>query len=197
MDKIKTYTQLPIPLDSAWERKTWRRYAPIWFKQFIDGVSNLFKWLPIIWKDRHWDDHYIFEILKHKLILQREHLVSENRHIGVSTINRDITICLNLIERIQEDYYALEVYDYHKTEFRFTPAKDAPGCSELHVDTLSEDFDAYFGLHKATVKKCLKKDRTLSTSKEKLAQAVAEYKQEQCSRLLFSILNERIFWWWD
>jgi hypothetical protein len=43
----------------------------------------------------------------------------------------------------------------------------------------------------------LKKDRTLSTSKEKLAQAVAEYKQEQCSRLLFSILNERIFWWWD
>jgi hypothetical protein len=45
---MKTYTQLPMPKDSAWERKTWRRYAPVWFKQFIDGVSNLFKWFPVI-----------------------------------------------------------------------------------------------------------------------------------------------------
>ena len=31
---MKTYTQLPMPKDSAWERKTWRRYTPIWFKTF-------------------------------------------------------------------------------------------------------------------------------------------------------------------
>jgi hypothetical protein len=196
---MKIYSPLPIPLDSAWERKTWRRYAPVWFKQFIDGVSNLFKWLPVIWKDRNWDDIYIFEILKHKLILQREYLVSENRHEGVETINRDITICLNLIERVQEEYYVLEIYDYHTADWRrnFTPVKDDPEFYELHVDTVSENFDAYFALHKAAVKKCLKKDRTLSNNKKNLARAVAHYKQNQCSRLLFSILSERIFWWWD
>jgi len=125
--------------------------------------------------------------------------VSENRHEGVETINRDITICLNLIERIQEEYYMLEIYDYHTADWRknFTPVKDDPEFSELHVDTVSENLDTYFTLHKAAVKKCLKKDRTLSSSKEKLARAVAHYKQNQCSRLLFSILSERIFWWWD
>jgi len=196
---MKHYTPLPLPPNSAWERKTWRRYAPVWFKQFIDGVSNLFKWFPVIWKDRNWDDIYIFEILKHKLILQREYLVSKNRHEGIETINRDITICLNLIERIQEEYYVLEIYDYHTADWRknFTPVKDDPEFSELHVDTVSENFDAYFTLHKAAVKKCLKKNRTLSSSKEKLARAVAYYKQDQCHKLLFSILSERMTWWWD
>ena len=163
---MKTYTQLPIPKDSAWERKTWRRYAPIWFNKFIDSVSNLFKWLPVIWKDRNWDGNYIFEILKHKLILQREYLVSKNRHMSIPITNRDITLCLNLIERIQEEYYEMEVYDYHETKLRFTPVKDTPKYFELNIDTVSENFDAYFALHKATVKKCLKADKTLSRSEE-------------------------------
>ena len=194
---MKTYTQLPMPKDSAWERKTWRRYAPIWFNKFIDSVSNLFKWLPVIWKDQNWDGHYIFEILKHKLILQREYLVSKNRHMSIPTINRDITLCLNLIERIQEEYYEMEVYDYHETKLRFTPVKDTPKYFELNIDTVSENFDAYFALHKATVKKCLKTDRTLSTNKRSLARAVSQYKQEQCSRLLFEILSKKIYRWWD
>ena len=28
------------------------------------GVQNLYKWFWIIWKDRDWDHHYIFEVLK-------------------------------------------------------------------------------------------------------------------------------------
>jgi len=91
----------------------------------------------------------------------------------------------------------MEVYDYHETKLRFTPVKDTPKYFELNIDTVSENFDAYFALHKATVKKCLKKDRTLSKNKKKLSRAVAHYKQEQCSRLLFRILSKKIYWWWD
>ena len=36
-------------------------------KNFVKGVKNLWKWFPVIWKDRDWDDHYIFEVLKFKL----------------------------------------------------------------------------------------------------------------------------------
>ena len=36
-------------------------------KSFIISIKNLIKWFPIIWKDRDWDDHYIWEIMKNKL----------------------------------------------------------------------------------------------------------------------------------
>jgi hypothetical protein len=32
-------------------------------KQFFRNIHNLIRWFPIIWKDRDWDDHFIFEIL--------------------------------------------------------------------------------------------------------------------------------------
>jgi hypothetical protein len=194
---MNKYTKHPLPLNNAWERKTWRRHAPIWFKEFIDGVKNLIDWFPIIWKDRHWDDSYIFEVLKHKLLLQRNHLVDQYRHTDIPRVNRDITICLNLIERIQDDYYVMETYDYHKSEITYTPCVDMPDCSEVDVVVRSENFDAYFTLHKSAVKKCLKQNRSLSGSKKNLARAVAEYKQAQCHKLLFRILSERMTWWWD
>jgi hypothetical protein len=183
---MKTHTQLPIPKDSAWGRKT---YNPIllfrraiynkWPHSFLDknmdkyifdpyekvknGLVNFWNWKSVIWKDRNWDHQYIFDILKYKLILQRKYLVESNRHTGVENLNRDITICLNLIERIQEEYYGLEPYEYHESDWKFTPAENHPGCSELNIDIVNESFDSYFALHKATVKKCLKKDRLLTS----------------------------------
>lgn len=194
---MNKYIKHPLPSTSAWDRKTWRCYAPIWFKHFIDGIKNLIDWLPVIWKDRHWDDHYIFEVLKQKLLLQRNYLVDQYRHTDIPRTNRDITICLNLIERIQDEYYVMEIYGYYESEFKFTPCEDMPGYSTMDTTIISENFDAYFALHKCAVKKCLKKDRSLSGSKENLARAVSEYKQDQCHKLLFRILSERMTWWWD
>ena len=217
---MKTHTQLPIPEDSAWERKTYNPIVLIrraiyskWPHSFLDrmldkfifnhyekiknGLVNFWEWKSVIWKDRHWDDHFIFEVLKQKLILQRKKLVSANRHTSIPQANRDITICLNLIERIQEEYYGMEPYDFHESKYIFTPSESHPDCSELNVDIVSENFDEYFALHRATVKKCLKANRNLSSSKEKLARAVAQYKQTQCQQLLFKILSQKITWWWD
>lgn len=194
---MKHYTPLPLPSNSAWERKTWRRHAPIWFKEFINGIKNLIDWFPIIWKDRHWDDSYIFEVLKHKLLLQRNYLVDHYRHTDIPQANRDITICLNLIEHIQEEYYVLEMHEYYESKIVSKKCEDIPGYSTMDIEVVSENFDAYFALHKSAVKKCLKKDRSLSSNKKKLARVVAGYKQAQCYKLLFRILSERMTWWWD
>ena len=217
---MKTHKQLPLPTSGAWGRKT---YNPIvmfrraiyskWPHSFLDrnmdkfifdpyekvknGLVNFWTWKSVIWKDKHWDDHFIFEVLKQKLILQRKELVSANRHTSVPQANRDITICLNLIERIQEEYYGMETYNFHESEYIFTPSESHPDCSELNVDVVSENFDSYFALHRATVKKCLKADRNLLSSKEKLARAGAQCKQTQCQQLLFKILSQRINGWWD
>ena len=49
---MKNYEKLPIPNDSAWERKSLWRKLPIWLKTFLTGCNNLIKWTPTIWKQR-------------------------------------------------------------------------------------------------------------------------------------------------
>lgn len=217
---MKTHTQLSIPEDSAWSKKTYNPIVLIrraiyskWPHSFLDrmldkfifnpyeniknGLVNFWEWKSVIWKDKHWDDHFIFEVLKQKLILQRKCLVSSNRHTLVPQANRDITICLNLIERIQDDYYEMEHTNYVEDKLTFIPLNDGSNCSSLNIEYISDTLDDYFKKYKLTVKKCLKADRNLSASKRKLARAIAGHKQTQCQQLLFKILSQRITWWWD
>ena len=156
---------------------------------------NFRTWKSVIWKDKHWDDYYIFEVLKHKLILQRKWLVNANRHTSISQTNRDITICLNLIERIQEEHYDMEYMDYFVSDFNWIDFDEY--SKELVIDDISNTADDYFKKHRSTVKKCLKKNRNLLFDKKRLAMAVAHENQKKCQVLLFRILSERITWWWE
>ena len=192
---MKTHKPLPLPNNSAWDRKTWRSYSPVWFLEFVRGIQNLIHWLPVIWKDRHWDDHYIFEVLKHKIKLQQKYIVNSNRHTRVNTDNRDMTIVLNLIERIQDDYYALECYEYENSKFRFEPAGDEKHTIEQ--DVISENYDAYLKKYKTSVRAVMKKDMETTIDKHKLCFWVAQHNQQKAHDLLFRILKERLTWWWD
>ena len=192
---MRTYKPLQIPNNSAWDRKTWRSYSPVWFLEFVRGIQNLIHWLPVIWKDRHWDDHYIFEVLKHKIKLQQKYIINSNRHTRVNIDNRDMTIVLNLIERIQDDYYALECYEYENSNFRFEPAGDEKYTMER--DVISENYDAYLKKYKTSVRAVMKKDMETTTDKFKLCFWVAQHNQQKAHDLLFRILKERLTWWWD
>jgi hypothetical protein len=45
----------------------WEHDGKYYHKYFIQGVKNIAYWFPVIWKDRDWDGHYIYEVMKHKL----------------------------------------------------------------------------------------------------------------------------------
>lgn len=194
---MKKHLPLPIPSDSAWDRKTWRYYTPIWFKKIIDGISNIIKWIPVLYKDRDWDDHHIFEMLKFKLIQQRKELVEANRHTTVWQTNRDITICLNLIERIQEETYELEYFDYVRERTWFSDNGDNTFTYESEIEM--ENFSGYFKKYPNQVKKLLQKHPKLRLpeNKKSLALHLGHLNQKRCQALLFSIMNERINHWWD
>lgn len=195
--KLKQYKQLKVPTDSAWDRNSIWRYLPIWLKNFVCGIKNILIWIPTIYKDRNWDSHYIFDVLKFKLIQQRKELVEANRHEGVESLNRDITLCLNLIERVQNEYYEMEYMDYHKSEYNWIPCEEHDGCHELDIVHISDNFDDYFKKYKCSIRKVLKQDRNLSSNKHKLAMALAQYNQKRCQELLFKVLNGKIKHWWD
>jgi hypothetical protein len=192
---MKIYKQLEIPSDSAWGRKTWRTYAPVWFLHIMDGINNLISWWSVIWYDRHWDDQYIFEILQRKIELQREYLVKANRHTRIPIDNRDMTIVLNLIERVRLEYYALEYFDYEESILRFEPTGEE--MYSLEIDLISESYDAYLKKYRTSVRAVMKKDMKTAINKSTLCLRVAEYNHKKAHNLLFKILNERIAYWWD
>jgi hypothetical protein len=194
---MKKHLPLPIPSDSAWERKTWRYYTPIWFNEIVTGISNLIKWTSTIYKDRDWDKHYIFEMLKFKLIQQRKELVGANRHTGIEDTNRYITICLNLIEHIQEETYNLEYQNYVRERMWFSDNGD--GTSTWNSEIEMENFSGYFKKYSNQTKYLLNKKPRLGLPENKmeLALKLSDLNQSRCQTLLFKILNEKINTWWD
>jgi hypothetical protein len=194
---MKKHLPLPIPSDSAWERRTWKYYTPIWFNEIVTGISNLIKWTPTIYKDRDWDDHYIFEMLKFKLIQQRKELVGANRHTGIEDTNRYITLCLNLIERIQEETYNLEYQDYVRERIWFTDNGDE--TSTLNSEIEYENFTGFFLKYQIQTKRLVEKnpELALEENKMRLALRLGDLNQSRCQTLLFKILNEKINTWWD
>ena len=175
------------------------RIRPIWLRNFLIGITNLIKWLPTIWNDRNWDDYFIFEILKKKLILQRQKLIDDNNFTSTDQVNRDITVCLNLIERFQQNFYETEYQTFCEQDFKFEPTSDNSDICRLIINTVYEDYDGYFKKYQSSIRKMKLKQiiNTHETDKDRIAIRLSMYNHQKCRNLLFKILNERIECWWD
>jgi len=193
---MKTYNQLPIPNDSAWERKTlfdrlhWR------IRYFLTGCSNLIKWAPTIFHDRNWYGHYILKILQKTIEFQRKELVNANRHTRIESDNRDMTVVLNLLERVREEYYQLECMDYWHSEMLFNNIPDKPDLKSIDVVTKSERYDEFLSKYPSSVRAVVK-EHGEQDDKQRLCLLVSYYNHKKANKLLFRILVERLAYWWD
>jgi hypothetical protein len=196
---MKNYKKLIVPEDSAWNRKTLS--ARVWrntnwrIRDFLTSCNNIIKWAPTIWKDRDWDDGFIFDILQKKIEFQRKEIIYANRHTRVDRDNRDMTIVLNLIERVKEEYYNTEYLDYEESKFRFEDVEEREDLKRLEIDVLSERYDEFLMKYPSSVRKVLKEKPDLD--KRDLCFYVSYYNQEKAHDLLFRVLRERMRWWWD
>ena len=196
---MKTYKPLIIPEDSAWSRKTlssriWR-ILPLGIRLFLTGCKNVIRWSPTIFKDRDWDHWHIYNILQKKIEFQRQEIIYANRHTDINRDNRDMTIVLNLIERVNEDYYGTEHLDYSKSKFRFEPIDGDDEYCTMEQDVISENYDEYIKKYPSSVRKVLKEKPDLN--KKDLCFLVARHNEEKAHDLLHRILKERIRHWWD
>jgi hypothetical protein len=172
-------------------------------RNFILSVKNLICWFSVIWKDRDFDDHYIWEILKFKLIKQAAYTSKNDRHTQSKYDAQKMMLCVRLIEKIQDEYYGCEYMDYHDINVLFTKCLDRPNNYEMNAETISEKFDDYFNKYKASVRKVLA-DKSLHVFKlngddyrRHLAMNVARYNEIKAQNLLFNLLNRDIRGWWD
>ena len=192
---MKTYKQLPIPKDTAWDRNTLYGKLHWRIRYLIDGIKNIIRWMPTMYHDRDWDQWHIYNVLQKKIEFQRKELINANRHTDINRDNRDMTIVLNLIERVNESFYGVEYLDYSESKFRFEPIEGDDEYYTMEQDVISENYDEYIKKYQSSVRKVLKEKPDLD--KKDLCFWVARHNEERAHDLLHRILKERIRYWWD
>lgn len=193
---MKTYKQLPIPEDSAWERITLYGRLHWRIRNFLTSCNNLIKWFPTIWNDRDWDGNFILKILQKKIEFQRKELVNANRHTRIESDNRDMTLALNLLERVKEEYYSLECMDYWDSEIVFDDVPENPELKSIEVNTTTERYDEYLSKYPSSVR-ALTKEHGEELDKQRLCLMVSNYNHKKANKLLFRVLEEKLAFWWD
>ena len=186
---MKNYKKLIVPNDSAWSRDVLWRSLHWRIRYFITGVKNIFRWAPTLYKDKDWDSWYIYNILQKKIEYQRKEIINANRHTDIDRDNRDMTIALNLLERVKEDYYGIEHIDYSKTEFDFIPVEGNSNLKEMKITVLSENYDEFLKKYPSSVRKVLK-EKGNDLEKDVLCVYVAIHNQEKARKLLFKLLEQ-------
>ena len=193
---MKTYKPLPIPEDSAWERTTLFGMLHWRIRNFLTSCNNLIKWFPVIWNDRDWDGHFILKMLQKKIEFQRKELVNANRHTRIELDNRDMTLALNLLERVKEEYYQMECMDYWHSDIVFEEIPNDSSRKLVDVVDKWEKFDEFLSKYRSSVRAVIKQHGE-QDDKKRLCLLVSYYNHEKANKLLFRILEERLAYWWD
>lgn len=100
------------------------------------GIKNLWIWFPIIWKDRNWDQYFLYKLMHFKF-KNMEFFFRNNAHfIRKERVADRIKICKLLLERIIKDNYADKMYKDHDIKWgelrlKFVPYKDNENYQEL------------------------------------------------------------------
>lgn len=180
----------------------WLNDGRYYHKTFITGIKNIIYWLPIIWKDRHWDSHYIFEIMIHKIKAQSKYIGERDIHTRAKRDAEVMMTCVRLMKLVQEETYSSEYSDYHTTKNWFEDIEDRPGLSTWKSRLLEENFDDYFKKYPLIYKRVLNGEGTFKrkgheNDKQRIAMSIGRINDDRASKLLFKLMEENIKKWWD
>lgn len=180
----------------------WRfdgRHIP---RNIMEGIKNIIYWFPIIWKDRNWDQSFIYEVLKHKLKAQANYIETKDRHTRAKHDARRMRLCVSLIQICQYDTYNTEYMDYAETDFWFEDVEDKPGYSTIESKIIWEKYDDYFKKYPLIYKRVMNGEGVFSLDgrdddKRVIAMNIGHINQDRAHKLLFKIMEENIQGWWD
>ena len=175
-----------------------------WYKNLKQGIKNLWYWLPVIWKDRNYDQHYIYEVLKHKLKAQAKYIADNDRHTRAQQDARRMMICTKLIQLCQDETYDVEYINYVKDISWFTPCEDNPDYFDWNNEIITETLDDFFKKYPLIYKRVMNGEGPFSLDgknekeiKRRIAMNICHINQQRAHKLLFKIIEQNINSWWD
>ncbi len=183
----------------------WFQYT--WIGEFWHsikaGIPSLLKWVKITWKDRDYDYYYIYSALKFKINNTLKYIDKHKRSVDYKQDVFWMQICVNLIDKVSDEYYSIEYLDYRKTKLRFEKIDDSD-MSELHMDILEDNLDEYLNKYPTWRRRAIEhikknKDRYTSDHNDIELQALimGKLRHDKARKLFFDIIQEKIESWWD
>ena len=179
------------------------KFIPLWWNQegrYIHreigrGFKNIWYWFPVIWKDRHWDSHYILEIMMHKLKAQSKYIGERDWHTRAKRDAEIMMTCVRLMKLIDDDFYSSEYSDYHKTKHWFEDVPGKEGYSTWESRLLEENFDEFFKKYPLVYKRVLKGECVFHLDGEnradinqRIAINIGHINHDRARKLLFKIM---------
>ena len=181
----------------------WKFDGKYMHKEFARGVKYLWRWFPTIWKDRDWDDSYIFEIIRVKLQHQANYIGGRGIHVSANRDAEKMRLVAKLIQLQKDDFYSMEYMDYHNTEYDFVPTDETKKWFRMEDTLISENFDDFFKKYPRQYKKVLSGELNRygkevdETDRQRIAMEIAHENQDRCRKLIFKIMSDEILHWWD
>jgi len=177
---------------TRWEKIYYPTYrAVVRFYDFFrydihQGVGNLIRWFPVIWRDRDYDEHYLFAVMKKKLRQMAKCQKIGPTMSGEETAKK-MNICVNLLDRLMKSDYDVEAL--RKVEEKWGELID--------ISSPNPDNRGYyeFKMKYENVKtpKDEEESRKMSRRETKLGDARQQYDKDY----LFDIIKKHIFGWWN
>jgi len=165
-------------------------------KRKIWQIKNVFRWLPIIWKQYDFDYNYSLEVFKFQLQKQAEFLESDR---AVTLCAKDkakrIRTVIKLMDKVYDDEYGMEYQDILKEMY----GEDVLEVS--FVETGDTTFNDFSGKTEKLFSVRYKYEtwdnaEEISQIKDELFQMSKE-KQNRAHKILWSMIEKDIQTWWD
>jgi len=113
-------------------------------------------------------------------------------------------ICLELIDKVSDEWYATEYLDYQKTEIKFENINNESGLSEIKLNVLEDNIDEYLNKYPIWRKRAIefiKKNEHRYTSdhndRKLQAMIIGKLRHDKARKMLFNIIEDKIECWWS
>ncbi len=90
-------------------------------------VSNIVRWVPVLWNDADWDYGHLYEIIDFKLTNMIEHHTDHHNHTDWEETVGQMTTARDALKRLRDDDYAAKEYAEHIEKFPHQDHVDVPG----------------------------------------------------------------------
>jgi hypothetical protein len=182
----------------------WKFEGRYYHKDFANGIKNLWRWFPTVWKDRDWDASFIYQILAKKLEFQADYIGRRDFHVDSKRDAERMMLVVRLIRFQQEEKYTNEYMDYHDSKIDFVPTDSTQMWYEMIDTQMSERFDEFFKKYPRQYRRALsgevsrfRRSENPIENKKLIAMEIAHENQERSRELLFKIMSDHIERWWD
>jgi len=86
-----------------WIPSTIHRNLYYGFRNTYEGIWNIIRWSPIIFRDRDWDWSHLAEIMEYKLRRMHKTFRKSNHYVGCQKDALDMLICAEILRRMIND----------------------------------------------------------------------------------------------